>query len=171
MTDVAVSSEQQSSASSGAADESYIVTASGNYVSRGATLHNPVKGIEIKGRSVVMNSAELHGEKSMIPIGRFCIIQPNVTIQPPSLLLPQAADTGASQSKDPSQQQRQYVPVTIGSHTVIEHGATSCAAAIGSYCWIGWGVKIGERCIIKDCCVIAPNVTIPPDTVIPPFTR
>jgi len=37
--------------------------------------------------------------------------------------------------------------------------------------WIGNHVKIGKRCIIKDCCVIDDHVVLGDDTVIPPFTR
>ena len=36
--------------------------------------------------------------------------------------------------------------------------------------WIGDGVKIGERCIIKDNCIIEAGVVLGNDTVIPPFT-
>jgi acyl-[acyl carrier protein]--UDP-N-acetylglucosamine O-acyltransferase len=45
-----------------------------------------------------------------------------------------------------------------------------CLLSLETVVWIGDGVKIGKRCIIKDNCVIEPNVVLADDTVIPPFT-
>ena len=36
--------------------------------------------------------------------------------------------------------------------------------------WIGDGVKIGQRCIIKDNCIIESNAVLGNDTVLPPFS-
>jgi dynactin 5 len=134
---------------------SYIQTTTNNYVSRKAFIDGS-KHVELKGRSVVSDGVRIHGDLGLVRIGRYCHIHSNTTLQPPPL---------------PGQEENKFVPVTVGSHTVIGKDCVLEAAAIGSLCWIGDGVKIGQRCILKDCCVVADGTVIPADTVIPPFTR
>lgn len=168
-------------------DRGYIQTATHNYISRQATVLG-AKQVEIKGRTVVEPNAKICGNDSTwIRIGRYCRIQQGTTIEIPLLgsIVQKANNKAASvtdtrygdgssqqhQAKTPNDNVQMYVPVQIGSHTLIGQNCIIQAAAIGSYCWIGNNVQIGPRCIIRDCCIIESNTKIPSDTVVPPFTR
>jgi dynactin-5 len=159
------------------AASSYIQTSTGNWVSRRAVIEH-ARHVELKGRSVVHADSKFKAADAptgWIRAGRYVHVGAGTTIQP--ALLPahhqqsrrqqRTNDTDAADTAD----QNVYVPVTIGSHTIIRKNCYLQAAAVGSYCWIGRSVVLGPRVIIKDCCVIADNVTIPADTIIPPFTR
>lgn len=139
-------------------DDYIVTTASHCYISRKAELHNSQQ-IELRGRSVLQDGAVLQGQNAPIRVGRFTHIQQHTNITPPSII-----------ASSEQQQQQQYVPVSIGSHTWIGTHVQSQAAAIGSFCWIGDSVRLGERVIIKDAVIVQDGVTIPADTVIPPFT-
>jgi len=143
-----------------AATSTYIQTTTNSYVSRAASIEG-AKFVELKGRSVVQAGARLRGDRAPIRIGRYCLLDADCAIEPPSL--------PSSTSED--KEEEKHIPVTIGAHTVIGSQATIQAAAIGSLCWIGKNVQAGPRCIVKDCCVVADGTVIPADTVIPPFHR
>jgi dynactin-5 len=149
------SSNNPFSVSQTALEDVYIQTTSNSFVSRQATIQGSDR-VDIKGRSVIEHDCTLEGDKARITIGRFCYIQSGTCIRP-------AAQPGGTAGD--------YVPVSIGSHTLIGHDCTIEAAAIGSECWIGNNVKLGKRVIIKDCCVVRDNAEIPNDTVLAPFSR
>ena len=152
-----------SSGRAAATATTYIQTTTNSYVSRAASIEGP-KFVELKGRSVVQAGARLRGDRAPIRIGRYCLLDADCTIEPPSL--PSLPSSSASEDKE-----EKHIPVTIGAHTVIGAQATIQAAAIGSLCWIGKNVQAGPRCIVKDCCVVAEGTVIPADTVVPPFHR
>lgn len=150
---------------------SYIQTTTNSYVSRAATVDG-AKFVELKGRSLVHAGARLRGrDRAPLRIGRYCCLARDCRIEPPPLVLPLLPPNNKNSSNNHPTQQQQYIPVTIGAHTVIGTGSQIRAAAIGSLCWLGRNVQAGPRCIIKDCCVVADNTVIPADTVIPPFHR
>jgi dynactin 5 len=166
-----MSNENRSTSSShpstdATSDQGYIVTLSGNYISRNNTVLHEPKNIELKGRSFVEDHVELFGNCAPIRMGRYCRIGSNTTISPP--IVPIVQNTVSSISNPPN---ITYIPVVIGSHTLIGLDCHISAAAIGSACFIGNSVRIHDRVIIKDCCIIADNTIIPSDTVIPPFTH
>lgn len=132
----------------------YIQTTTQSYVSRKAVVDGS-KQVEIKGQSVLHDGARIRGDLGVIRIGRYVQIGANSCVQPPVM---------------PLQQEEKYVPIQIGSYTVIGRDCQLEAASIGSLCSIGDNVKAGERCILKDCCVVAERTTIPADMVLPPFT-
>ena len=140
-------------------EEDYIVTASGNFVARGATLQGAQR-VELKGRSVVSAGVVLRGDLAAIRVGRYTFIDTGTVITPPAVL-PFAS----------AQQQAAYAPVSVGAHTTLGAQCDIQAAAIGSYNLIGDGVVLGPRVILKDAVVVADDTHIPADTVIPPFTR
>jgi|UPI000581A5BC dynactin-5 len=138
----------------------YIKTTTHNHISRSATIHGS-RQVEIKGRTVLEAETAIHGDLALVRIGRYVYVESGTTLRPapqPQLMIPIDSSTT-------------YIPMIIGSHTIIGSNCMIQAAAIGSFCCIGNNVTIGERVIVKDCCVIADNVTLGPDTVIPPFTR
>lgn len=144
----------------------FIQTVAGNnWVSRTAVIEN-ARHVELKGRCVVHDRTvwTARGSGSWIRTGRYCHVQQGTTVT--TAPLPQWHTTTIPEPKGPA-----YVPVTIGSHTVIGKECCLQAAAVGSYCWIGNNVTLGPRSIVRDCCVIADNVVVPDDTVVPPFTR
>lgn len=150
---------------------SYIQTTTHNYISRQAIVIG-AKQVEIKGRTIVEQNSQICGnDTTWIRIGRYSHIQSGTTIEPPTVvLLPTSSSKGNNDNNDTTTSKK-YIPVQIGSHTIIGKNCLVNAAAIGSYCLVGDNVTIGPRCIIKDCCIIDANTFIPPDTVIPPFTR
>ena len=95
------------------------------------------------------------GNFAIVRIGRYCEINTRTALEPP----PHPLDTS------------KWIPLVIGSHT---HIGTNCeiqAVAIGSMVWIGNGVRLGPRVIVKDNCIIEDGVHLGADTVVPPFTR
>ena len=145
--------------SSGDSNIGYIKTSTGNYVSRQAEIVNPAN-VEIKGKSWVQSGVTIRGDAARIRMGRYCALSSGVVLEPALLV----GGSGVSE-------QQQHVPLSIGSHTIIEANARISAAAVGSYCWIGPNVTLGPRVIIKDGCIIDQGVSIGADIVIPPFTR
>ena len=140
-------------AASAAATE-YFKATTHNYVSRNAQIDG-AKQVEIRGRSIVQEGVRIRGDLAIVRLGRYCEINTRTVLEPPPHPL------------DPSKR----IPLVIGSHT---HIGTNCeihAAAIGSMVWIGNGVKLGPRVIVKDNCIIEDGVHLGADTVVPPFTR
>jgi dynactin-5 len=138
--------------------EDFIWTAAThNYVSRAADFQGSQQ-IELRGRSIVQGKVVIRGDLAWVRVGRYTHVRAGSKVQPPPLPMTK-------------QQEQQYAPVTIGAHTWIGENVYSEAAAIGSSCWIGNGVRLGPRVLLKDGCVVETGVSIPADTVVPPFTR
>lgn len=132
----------------------YIKTTTHNFVSRTAQIDG-AKQVEIRGRSILQEKVHVRGDLAIVRIGRYCEIDCQTLLEPPTHPL------------DISKR----IPLVIGSHT---HIGTDCqihAAAIGSMVWIGNGVTLGPRVIVKDNCIIEDGVHLGADTVVPPFTR
>lgn len=135
--------------------DDYIRTASGNFVSRQATLQG-AQHVELKGRTWVDAGVTLRGDLAAIRVGRYNSIGKNTVVAPPVLM--------------PSATEPSYSPVSVGAHTTIGSDCDIQAAAIGSYNSIGNNVVLGPRVILKDAVVVVKGTKIPPDTVVPPFT-
>lgn len=138
--------------------DDYIRTASGNFVSRHATLQG-AQHVELKGRTWVDAGVTLRGDLAPIRVGRYNAIGKNTTIAPP-ILMP-TSNTAEN---------KKYAPVSVGAHTSIGTDCDIQAAAIGSYNSIGNHVVLGPRVILKDAVVVMEGTKIPADTVVPPFT-
>jgi dynactin 5 len=169
-------------------NDDYIVTsATHNYISRTAVQLMGSHQIELLGRSVVRPGVTIRGDLAWVRIGRFCTLQDQCVVEPPPAALssvgvpttaigvePTSTTTITTSSSildrnNPTKQQ--YIPVSIGSYTTLGRHVHSQAAAIGSFCWIGHGVFLGPRVIVKDGCVIADGVVLAADTTVPPWTR
>ena len=154
--------DPSSDTTSTSTDDDYIRTASGNFVSRHATLQGAHQ-VELKGRSWFETGVTLRGDLAPIRVGRYNAIGTATSIVPPPLLPSNDGNAAASENA--------HVPVSIGAHTTIGTHCDIQAAAIGSYNCIGNHVTLGPRVILKDAVVVVDGTKIPADTVIPPFTR
>lgn len=132
----------------------YIKTTTHNFVSRKAIIDG-ARQVEIKGRSILHDGVRVRGDLAIVRIGRYCQVDSESVLEPSSHPLDST----------------KYIPMVIGSHTHIGTGCNIKAAAIGSMVWIGNGVTLGPRVIIKDNCIIEDGVELGADTVVPPFTR
>ena len=148
-------------------DDDYIRTASGNFVSRAATLQGAQR-VELKGRSWIEGGVTFRGDLAPIRVGRYVSIHKGTTITPPPLMSSVATTTTGVGGNNNS---NNHAPVSIGAHTTIGTDCNIQAAAIGSYNSIGDHVVLGPRVILKDAVVVMDGTVVPADTVIPPFTR
>jgi dynactin 5 len=164
-------------------DDLYIQTASSTqcFVSRRATLHGAHR-VELKGRTIVEAGVVIRGDLASVRIGRYGHLGSGTTVTPapqwPSENNNNNNKATYTTNSTTDSNTTMFVPVTIGSHTMIGRDCRIEAAAIGSNCWIGDGVRLGKRVIVKDCCVIGGSgsgsdqpVVVSDDTVVPPFTR
>jgi len=129
-------------------------------VSRKAVIHG-AQNVEIKGKTIIEDGAYIRGDFQTVRIGRYCRIGQNTIIRPPS----------SRASLNPTEDQIQFSPSIIGSHTRIGKDCVIESSWIGSSVYIGDGCIISKRVTIKDCCYIEAGTIIAPDTVIPPFSR
>ncbi|KAL8707093.1 MAG: hypothetical protein Q9220_007819, partial [cf. Caloplaca sp. 1 TL-2023] len=149
----------------------YVETETGNKVSRLAKLHG-TRHITLGGRCVISPYVTIRGdlvrlspaassnakEKKQPPVtsvtlGKYTILSPHVTLTPPSLTNPSIAiTTDSTNTGDTAAREAQYVPMTIGSHTLIHSSCTISAASIGSHVTIEPHCQIGRMAILKDGC-------------------
>lgn len=135
-------------------DDGYIKTMTHNYVARKALVEG-AKQVELKGRSILQEGVVVKGDLAVVRIGRYCEIDARSLLEPPVHPL------------NPTLR----IPLVVGSHTHIGRDCQIRAASIGSMVWIGNGVTLGSRVIIKDNCILEDGVKLGADTVVPPFTR
>jgi dynactin 5 len=158
-------------------EDGYIQTTTHNYVSRQAVIDGS-SSVELKGRSIVSAGVHIRGDLAVIRMGRYCLVQANTRIQPPPFpgqQHEQAPDSsladGSGGTEAATTAATKFVPVSIGSHTVIGKDCLIQAAAVGGSCLIEDAVTLGPRSLVKDCCVVTRGTVIPADTVLPPFTH
>jgi dynactin-5 len=133
----------------------YIQTSTGNKISRQASIVNPNK-LEIpSGKVILLPGSKIDCENEKIILNKYVFVSENSSLVPSSI----TSSTGETK----------YVPMTVGSHTFIGRNSKIEAGAIGSGCWIGDNVIIGQRAILKDYVHVESNTIIPSDTCIPPF--
>lgn len=131
----------------------------------------------------------------VVSVGRFCILDNNSIVKPPSRLVTSSSSSAAGaelelESGKPSKSQtshtttapdassssesksgRVHYPIKIGSWVYVGEGTTIQASQIGSCVYIGKNCNIGEFAIIKDCVVIEDDTVVPPYVTISPFSR
>ncbi|KXJ21672.1 dynactin subunit 5 [Exaiptasia diaphana] len=132
----------------------YILTASGNKVSRQSVLCGS-QNIVLNGKTIIQSDCIIRGDLANVRIGRQCVISKRTVIRPPF----KKFSKGVA-----------FFPLHIGDHVMIEEDCVVNAAQVGSYVHIGKNCVIGRRSVLKDCCAIADNTVLPPETVVPPFT-
>ena len=134
--------------------EDYIVTSTGNIISRKATLCNP-KMVEIpQGRCILCPDVMVRADLAPIQFGRYCLIGSRTSLHP--------CDTKSNGIV-------KFIPQTIGADVIIGEDCVIQAAVIGMGCVIGNNCVLSKRCILKDYVKVIEGSVIPPDMVIPPF--
>ena len=131
--------------------DTYIRTATHNYVSRRATVEGP-SNVELKGKSVLSPGVVVRGDLAVIRMGRYCTVHRNAVIRP--------APMGDK-----------HVPMVLRGNVVIEDNSVVEATAVGTNVRIGKDCVIGKRVILKDCCWVEDGTVLGDDTVVPPFSR
>lgn len=133
--------------------EEFIITSTGNIISRKAAIGDP-RNLEIpSGKCFVDEGSILSSEIAPIQLNRYCYVSKNVTLRPSQTF------------KEPIT----AIKMTVGANTYIGENSLIQAARIGAGCTIGSNVNIGPRCILKDFVQVEDNSTILADTVFPPF--
>ena len=136
----------------------YIVTSTGNRISRSADITKP-QSLEIpSGRVVVKSNAKINCENSPVIINKYTTICEDTKLMPCMTL------------QVTLEIQPKYIPMTIGSHCYIGKNCTIEAAIIGMCCYVGDNCVISARCVLKDYVYVEENSVVPADMVIPPFS-
>ncbi|EUD65267.1 dynactin 5 [Plasmodium inui San Antonio 1] len=167
----------------------YILTASGNKVSRDSILCG-MKNIHMLGKSIIKSGAMLRGDLSSLYFGKYVIVGSKTLICPCFLQgrEPQKGEGAKDDDQDdPSERSNRsngsepcptdepptssYVTLTIGDNVYIGNECIIKAALIGSNVVIGDNCVVGERVVIKDNVVIKNNTYIPNDTIIASFAK
>ena len=132
-------------------EEEYIITSTGNIVSRSAVLHKP-QSIEIPGgKCIIEKDVIIDGNFAPIKINRYVLISERTKLIPPSI-------TDGNSVR--------YIPmtiekyVTIGSDCIIESAVIGLGVVIGNNC------HISSRSILKDFVLVEDNTIVPPDMVL-----
>lgn len=135
--------------------EDYIVTTTGNIISREALICKP-QTVEIpNGRVYISPQAIIRGDLAPIQLNKYCFVGDRSVIHPPYAML---------------KQQFKFIPTTIGSHTFIGIDCVIEAAVIGIGCHISDNCILSKRCILKDFVLVLEGSVVPCDMVIPPFS-
>ena len=139
--------------------EDYIVTSTGNIISRKATICKP-QSVEIPaGRCIICPEVIIRGDLAAVQLNKYCLVGARTVLHPSY-----TTSTSATGSKV-----LKFIPQTIGSHTMIGEDCVIEAAVIGTGCVIGNDCVISRRCVLKDYVNVLPGSVVPPDMVIPPF--
>ena len=155
-------------ASSKASKPEYVVTDTGNKVSRRSQLHG-TQHVILGGRTVIC--ADVCIRADLVPsrppsqdpskpskptvsvaVGRYTYVSNGTLLKPPS---------------KPSRATYTYHPLKIGDHVFIGKNCTVEAAIIESHVWIGDGAVIGKFAILKEGCKILEGTVVPGGMVVP----
>lgn len=135
----------------------YIVTSSGNRISRQAEILKP-EGLEIpSGKVIVKAKCKIDCEKVHVIINKFTMICEG-TILTPCTSLP-SLDNPIPK----------FIPMTIGTHCYIGRNCEIQSAVIGICCHIEDSCVLSPRTILKDFVYVKAGSFVPPDMVLPPF--
>eukprot|EP00811_Abedinium_folium_P010279 NODE_19508_length_840_cov_2.635344.p2 GENE.NODE_19508_length_840_cov_2.635344~~NODE_19508_length_840_cov_2.635344.p2 ORF type:complete len:193 (+),score=60.17 NODE_19508_length_840_cov_2.635344:83-661(+) len=132
----------------------YILTASGNKVSRKSVLCGS-QNISLAGKSIVRPGVILRGDLQLLRIGKFVSIGEDAVVRP---------------SHKKYKGSVVFFPQTIGDYVTIGARSVVAAAQIGSCVDIGEDCVISKCCIVKENSMVLPGTVLPPDTVVPPLT-
>nr|VZI48949.1 unnamed protein product [Spirometra erinaceieuropaei] len=132
----------------------YVVTASGNKVSRKSILCGS-QNIVLNGKTIIMSDCIIRGDLANIRIGRRCVISESAVVRPAF----KKFSKGVA-----------FFPLHIGDHVFIGEDSIINAAQIGSYVHIGKNCVVSRRCVLKDACALLDNTVLAAETVVPPFT-
>jgi len=135
----------------------YIVTSSGNRISREAEILRP-EGLEIpSGKVIIKARCKINCENAHIIVNKFTMICESTHLSP---------STSLSSIDMPIPK---YIPMTIGTHCYIGQNCDIQSAVIGICCYIEDSCVLSPRTILKDFVYIKAESFVPSDMVIPPF--
>lgn len=133
------------------------------------------------GKTLIDHNVVLRGDlhrpdskSAVIAIGRYCVLEEEVSITPPGRAPPSSSSSSGSSNAHPQVTKETgliHLPAKLGSYVHMCHGSVSEAASIGSCVYIGRGCKIGKFAVIKECVAIEDGAEVPAYQVIPPFSR
>jgi dynactin 5 len=147
--------------------EEYIVTSTGNIISRLATICKP-QTVEIpNGRCIICPEVIIRGDLAAVQLNKYCLVGARTVLHPCYTTFTPAA--GLSSSSATTGKALKFIPQTIGSHCIIGEDCVISAAVIGTGCVIEDNCILSKRCIIKDYVRVTSGTVIPPDMVVPPF--
>jgi dynactin-5 len=138
--------------------EDYIVTSTGNIISRKATICKP-QSVEIpQGRCIVCVDVIIRGDLAPVQLNRYCIVGARTVLHP---CFTTVSTAGVQTLK--------FIPQTIGADVSIGEDCVIEAAVIGTGCIIGKNCVLSKRCILKDYVHVLDGSVVPADMVVPPF--
>ena len=113
--------------------------------------------VSVGEHSSIWPGAVIRADFSSIRIGRYTCIQDNAAIHP--------SDT--YEGKVPK-----YMPVKVGDHVIVGHGALLHGCTVADDCIVGAGsivfngARVGEGSLVGMGSVVLANVEVPPRTVV-----
>lgn len=147
----------------------YVVTDTGNKVSRRSQLHG-TQHVILGGRTVICADVCIRADlvptrppssqdpskpaksNTSVAIGRYTYVSSGALLRPPSR---------------PSRATYAYGPLKIGDHVFIGKDCIIEAAMIESHVWIGEGAVVGKLAILKEGCKILEGTVVPNGMVVP----
>lgn len=141
--------------------EQYIVTSTGNIVSRRANIFK-AQSVEIpNGRCIIEDDVIIRGDLAAVQINKYSLIDSRSVLRP-CFVTTVSSTTGQKLLK--------FVPQTIGSHCYIGKDCLVESAVIGIGCIIEDNCILSKRSILKDYVLVVRGSVVPSDMVIPPFS-
>lgn len=162
----------------------YILTESGNHISRhGLKLVN-TQGIVLGGKTIIESDVTIRGDarvsmspangeqspqsRSTVTVGRYCRLEAGCSLIPPRCKPVLPCNTLEATAKV---DEEDHFAMKIGDYVQVGRGSRISSLVLGSYVRIGRDVVLADLCIVKDGVVIEDGTFVPPYTVVPPFTR
>lgn len=136
----------------------FIVTSSGNRISRQAVIVKP-EGLEIpSGKVIIKARCRIDCENVHVIVHKFTMICEDTQLSP-SKSLPSLDNLVVPK----------FIPMTIGTHCYIGRNCDIQSAVIGVCCHIEDFCVLSPRTILKDFVYIKSGTFVPSDMVLPPF--
>ena len=155
--------------------DDYILTSTGNIISRKATICKP-QTVEIpNGRCIICPDVIIRGDLAAVQLNKYSFVGTGTVLHPSYINAVSAPPVGSvvnstsGSTEAASSKVVKFIPQTIGSHCMIGENCVIEAAVLGTGCVIGDNCVLSKRCILKDYVWVTEGSVVPPDMVIPPF--
>jgi dynactin-5 len=136
-------------------------------IARSAKITKPA-ALHIARRSVICDKVVIRSDLGpSVKIGKCTTVLDGTVITPSSSII--SAKEVEEGNSGGEKKVLCFLPVEIGSYTIIGRECVLEGVAIGSCCTIEDGSYLSNRTIVKDCVLVKRGSVVPPDTVIPPF--
>eukprot|EP01079_Euglenida_sp_SAG-EU17-18_P010347 gene10347-1873_t len=153
-------------------DKDYVVTNTGNKVSRKACLYG-IPSLILKSMVVIKDGAILRGDLDKISIGIAPLpLAPTGAAYPthPGKCTVLSEDTVVRPYLQKSKSNVQHHSVSIGSSVFLGPAVVSEARSIGDCVYVGANAILGKRSRISECCYVMPNSVLADSSVMPPYS-